>query len=210
MKSFSTLQTCAPGCFKPRQAAFNSGLAIALWLVAGLWNPQPVHAENFRLTSRGVEIPEAGYVTNTILSSARHELMFVPPHGWRQSFDTNALLLVWNSGDFATEIRMRIAPAWPPPQLKPEDLREKIRRDFPAARLKEEFACYTCGGHGLAFDLDESGRNDLTTRMRVAFVPFGGGTVEFTLITPAQDFARNQLLLGHLLNSFRASPRTGQ
>lgn len=183
-------------------APFQALLLSALTMTAA-----PSQAESVFITTRGVEIPEAGFVTNTVLYTARHELTFLPPRHWKESFDTNALAFAWSSKDYATELRLRIASALQAAELKPEELREKIRREYPKARVKEEFACHTGGGSGLAFDLEERGAQGLVTATRLAFVPFAGGMIEFTLVTPADRLQQNHLLFGHFLNSFRTSPR---
>lgn len=183
-------------------AAFQALLLSALTITAA-----PSQAESVFITTRGVEIPEAGFVTNTVLYTARHELTFLPPLNWKESFDTNTLVFTWSSKDYATELRLRIASALQAAELKPEELREKIRREYPRARVKEEFACHTGGGSGLAFDLEERGAQGLVTATRLAFVPFAGGMIEFTLVTPADRLQQNHLLFGHFLNSFRVGPR---
>lgn len=197
-----------PPSRSPFTQTFCRAAFPALLLAALAFTTTPARAESVFITTRGVEIPEAGFVTNTVLYTARHELTFLPPRHWKESFDTNALAFAWNSKDYATELRLRIASALQAAELKPEELREKIRREYPKARVKEEFACHTGGGSGLAFDLEERGAQGLVTATRLAFVPFAGGMIEFTLVTPADRLQQNHLLFGHFLNSFRTSPRS--
>jgi hypothetical protein len=191
-----------------RFETFSCAALQALLLSALTFTTASLQAESVFITTRGVEIPEAGFVTNTVLHTTRHELTFLPPRNWKENFDTNSLTFVWSSGDYTTELRLRIAAALNPAELKPDELREKIRRDFPQARLKEEFPCYTSTGRGLAFDLEESGPQGLVTATRMGFVPFEGGMLEFKLVTPADQLQQNHLLFGHFLNSFRAGPRS--
>lgn len=185
----------------------HSGACLAFLIAVLATSAPPARAESVFISTRGVEIPEAGFVTNTVLCTARHELTFLPPRDWKENFDTNALTFVWSSADYATELRLRIVAAVQPAELKPEELREKVRRDFPKARVKEEFPCYTGSGRGLAFDLEESGAQGLATARRMGFVSFEGGMIEFTLVTPADQLQKHHLLFGHFLNSFRTGPR---
>jgi hypothetical protein len=179
----------------------------AVLLLTALGLGAVAQAETFYLTRRMVEVPEAGRVTNAVLSSSRHELDFLPPQGWKENFDTNNLQLTWTSRDYASLLRLKISPTWPMPEIKPDALREAAQARHPKARIVEQFTCYTAAGPGIAFDLEETADGQIRTSTRLAFVPYEAGLAEFTFVTPADQFPKGQQLFGQFLNSFHVQPR---
>ena len=191
----------------PRLCSLRLSAALAL---AGCGLGGVTHAESFFLATRTRAIPEAGTVTNSVLCSSRHELAFQPPRGWKESFDTNNLQFTWISGDYASMVRLKISPSWQTPVLNTEELRQTVLERHPKAQIREQFTCYTTGGTGLAFDLEEAGDRQTRTSTRVAFVPSVAGLAEFTLVTPTEQVSKNQLQFSQFLNSFQVSPRSNR
>jgi hypothetical protein len=77
---------------------------------------------------------------------------------------------------------------------------------FPDAEILEAFPCYTNGGQGWAFDLVRTTSSHFKTAIRIGFIPYEGGTVEFTLATLPNQFQEQQLRFGSLLTSFEVTP----
>jgi hypothetical protein len=169
------------------------------------------HRAAFFLASRTVAIPENGTVVKTVLCTPGYEFAFLPPRNWRMTLQTNAIQLSWMHPDQVTEITLAIHRQDNPSdqQLPPAKLRQSLLSRYPESTLVNEFVCYTSSGSGQAFDLDYVLAERFRTSTRVARVPFKDGYIEFTLTSPANRFAPNQLELGLLLNSFAIAPRSG-
>ena len=166
-------------------------------------------AEPLLLLTRTNHIPERGVVMNTVICTGHHEFSFQPPADWKRSADTNVMQVTWLSPDFRTMIRMRIVSPGGGRTLAPvaSELREVIRQQFADARIVEEFACYTGGVAGLAFDLEQGDPDSLKTATRFACVPFPDGLVELSLSAPPETFSNQTQLFTVLLNSFQVAPR---
>jgi hypothetical protein len=179
--------------------------AVLLLAVLGLG--AVARGETFFLTTRSVEIPEAGRVTNSFLCSSRHELGFLPPRGWKETFDTNNLQLTWTSRDYASLLRLKISPSWPMSEIKTSELRDAAQARHPKARMVEQFTSYTAGGRGVSFDMEETLEGKSKTWIRLAFVPYEAGLAEFTLVTPTDQFPKSQQTFSQFLNSFHVAAR---
>ena len=195
----------------------RSHLTLALGLVAAWAWAQPGSAEakepaptppRFELTTRTVEIPERGIVTNLVLCTARQAFSFLPPVGWNLGLEEAENKVKWQSPDFSRVLTIKIVPGQTDgrPVLKLDRLRQTVLQRFPGAAVTEEFVCYTSGESGPAFDLRYVVQETFNLCTRVAFVAFPGGEAEFSLTTPTEDFAKSHLVFGNLLNSFKIEP----
>ena len=192
--------------------ALTFGLMAALtWAQSGpaeVKEPPPPTPPRFELTTRLLEIPERGIVTNLVLCTASQAFSFLPPTGWEIGVDEGENKIKWQSPDFRRALSIRIIPSLTgrKPLLKIEGLRQAVLQRFPGAVVTDEFICYTSGESGAAFDLRYAVRETFNLSTRVAFVAFPGGEVEFNLTTPTEDFAQNVLTFGNFLNSFKIEP----
>ena len=165
--------------------------------------------ESWFVATRPIEIPENGYVTNTVVCTPKFEFCFLPPANWSCSVQTNANRLTWIMPDQSAAIHFTftVQPGGrvTPPRL--EDLRLRAQAAAPNSRLVEQFPCYSRTHSGTGFDVEVPARNQFTTMTRFAFIPFEAGLVEFQLATSPAQFVARQLDLGVLLNSFGIAPR---
>ena len=161
-------------------------------------------AEPFSLGTRTVEIPEAGKVTYTVLSTVQNEIHFLPPQGWKTETDAKAGTLTWTSPDYRSMIRLKVKDDGGDqiPKLQAEELRATVLQELTGAKITEEFPCYTSGGSGLAFDCQRTLDGDYPVATRLAFVPTPGGVAQFNLTAPPEQFARRQMDFSRFLNSF--------
>ena len=76
---------------------------------------------------------------------------------------------------------------------------------FPGAKISSE-SSESAGNHsGPAFNLQWSGPSGETQSARIAFIPFGAGVLEFSVLTRSAKFKDAQLYLTVLLSSLRTN-----
>lgn len=181
---------------------------VALASVLILAWANPTYAEPFSLSTRTIEIPESGEVTNTVLRTATHEFTFQAPAQWKSTIDTKAGVIHWTSGDYRSALRFRITTngGGQRAQNRPEELKHVVLRELPAAKFSEQFPCYSGGASGVAFDLESFLDDKHATAIRVAFIPFSHGHVQLNLTTARDEFQERQVDLTRFLNSLRIEP----
>src|SRR5262249_62366887 len=131
--------------------------ALTLWLALGSSWTGALAAEPFLLSTKISEIPERGQVTLTVLRTSEHEFVFLPPAGWRTpQVDAAAGAITWTSADDTSRLQFKIniSGSGRPTPLRPEELRQVVLQELPAAKIIEEFTCHTRSGSGPAFDLE--------------------------------------------------------
>jgi hypothetical protein len=164
-----------------------------------------LHAEPFSLGTRSLEIPEAGQATYVVLNTARNEISFLPPQGWKTDVDAKAGTITWTSPDYRSMLSLKIKDdnGEQTPKLRAEELRQSVLQTMEGTKIKEESHCYTSGGSGLAFDCERVVGGGSAMSVRLAFVPLPGGVAEFNLTSPHDQSAKRQVDFGRFLNSFK-------
>jgi hypothetical protein len=164
---------------------------------------------DFKVGVRDEEIPEAGTVTYTTLTTSVNEFVFLPPPRWKREVDPKSGTILLTSSDFRSTIRVLVpAPKSEEiPVLKADELRQALLQEMAGARIVEEFPSYTSGLAGLAFDAERIVENKIQIRSRDAFFAVAGGTVRVTLVAPMDQFTARQTDLSRFLNSFRTNRR---
>jgi len=184
---------------------------LILWaagpLPAAEARPEPVEG-SFTLRTKTTEIPERGEVTLTVLRTAEHEFVFLAPSGWRSQVDTSEGTITWTSADDTSRLRIKInlSGSGRPTSLRPEELRQVVLQELPAAKIVEEFTCHTASSSGPAFDLERVVDGKFRRSSRLAYFPFSGGRIEIHLSCPTEQFSQQQVELTGFLNSFQVEP----
>ncbi len=169
------------------------------------------------VSTRSVEIPEAGPATFTVLTTSKMEFSLLPPKGWRATADPATGTVTWKSPDYSSMIRLGIqdhdqatGPATNGAAVSnaaasnAAALRRAALREIPGASVKAEFPCFASLGPGVALDCEHVVNDQFPVSARFAIVPYPGGAVQLNLTTPRKDFARGQAEFNQLLNSLRA------
>ena len=179
--------------------------AAVLWLGEGAGAASEGQPGPFLLSTRTTEIPERGAVTTTVLRTSESEFSFLSPVGWRSEVDAGRQMITWTSPDYTSVLRLQIRfqGSGQANRLRPEDLRQVVLQELPAARITEEFSCPSGSAPGLAFDAERRGAADGAVLSRMAFLPVPGGRAEVLLSTPREHFAQRQTELTGFLNSFQ-------
>jgi hypothetical protein len=172
--------------------------------VAGEGRPGP-----FLLSTRTTEIPERGEVTTTVLRTSESDYSFLSPLGWRSEVDAARQMITWTSPDYTSVLRLQIRfqGSGRSNQLRPEELRQVVLQELPAARITEEFSCPSGSAPGLAFDAERRMASEVSVLSRMAFLPVPGGRAEVLLSTPRERFAQRQAEFTGFLNSFQVQSR---
>ena len=197
------------------------GVAALLLVLAGRLQA----AENFRLFTQPLLIPERGEVTSYVLLAGTNKFSFLPPPGWHVRPDAAEKTITFMPVDLSASISVKILSGQPEPTNRqpansepasPESLqkgkadhwRQQLLDRYPGAKIMEEFRCYTRGNEGVSFDLEQLVGHKISTSSRVAVVSFSGGSVEFVLTTATKKFADYNFAFGNLLTSFSIEPLT--
>jgi len=179
-------------------------LALPALLLPGLHGAEG----EFRLVTESIEIAERGKVPGYALLVDGKRMSFLSPAGWSVKPDAAKKTIQLLPEDLRAGIRIRILleKNGGKPELKAEQLRQKVLERYPGARITHEFRCYTSGEEGLAFDIERLVEEKTAVSARIAFVAFDGGTVEFELTANTKRFPDYHLRFAALLSSFRIGP----
>jgi hypothetical protein len=158
----------------------------------------------FELREQRERLPEQGEIVRTIIVHEDREFSFVRPNEWKISLDPAERKATLRSRDYGATLVLQIQPeisALRAP-VNLSALRQRVRERFRGAAVREEFTCYANDLQGPAFELQEQNAQGVTICYRVAFVPFAGGCVEFTLTAAASQAASARADFGVFLTSF--------
>jgi len=180
------------------------GLAALAFVVT----PTLAVADDFRLFTETVRVPDLGQVTNYVLATEGRRFVFVPPPKWSVKSDSENKTVHLLPEDLRAGInfKIKLEQNSEKPELKPEQLREEILERYPGAAITNEFKCYISGAEGIVFDVRRLVQQKTMVSSRIAFVAFGGGRVEFELTANAERIADYHFVFGALLSSFRIGP----
>ena len=159
----------------------------------------------FILGTKTTEIPERGEVTMTTLKTAEHQFIFLAPAGWRPQVDAAAGTITWTSADDTSRLQLRInlSGSGRPTPLRPEELRQVVLQELPAAKITEEFTCHSGSSSGQGFDLERVVDGKFAMSSRMAYFPFAAGRIEVHLSTPTDQFPQRQHEWTGFLNSLQ-------
>jgi len=178
---------------------------FAAFVCGGLLDASAV--ESFSVSCRQREIPEAGYVKEMVINADQLELSFIPPVYWRTASEANGLRWTWASRDSTAllSLSVRVDPKQTAVPPNVDAMRKVVLDRYPESRVVEQFRCYSAGGQGQTFDLEQPVDLTLKRFIRVAQVQFQGGAVEFTLVTSKTAFPEYRHAMTGLMNSFRVA-----
>jgi hypothetical protein len=145
-------------------------------------------------------------VIRELIRGGTNEFMFVVPDGLR----TEALpdgMIVLVSRDMRYYVSLR--NAGPPPTnagLK-EALQERIASQYPHVSSLEEFTTTVADREGTGFQLRQELPKVGGRFIRILWLPFQGGVLEFTLNADSRSASAGQAALDMILLTFRSDER---
>src|SRR5713101_4627815 len=159
---------------------------VGLWLIQSFYLCSLEAAEEFRLWTRPLAIPERGTVPSYVLQTAQNRFSFLAPPQWKVKENATTKEVVMMAPSLTTSIRFKLTEASAGSKTG-EDLtqwRKAILKNYPGAKITAEFPCYTSNVEGTAFDLEPSSPERVRISTRLAFFPLGQGRLEFNLTAP--------------------------
>ena len=183
-------------------------LRVCLWFVVVLALSASTAAYGFQLLEKREQLPEAGERTVSVLRSRDLDFTFLCPTDWVMAADAGNEKIVFRSRDFAVRLVMQIrtghsAARFP---ISAAELRKQVLDQIPGATIVEESKCYAGNLAGQAFDVRQQSPDRAITCCRMAFVPFSGGCVEFTLSSSPVGWPTAMAVFGSFLTSFNVDP----
>ena len=162
-------------------------------------------AEEFRLFSTPISMPERDPLTGYILLTTSNKFTFLPPPGWNVSSTPEQKKVTLSSRDLSATISFKIHPAalFSADDVQWEVLRQRVRARYSEAKIIHEFECSGAGRQGLGFDLDSILDHHLRVSRRIEFVPLDGGVIEFDLTVTAKSFADYHFPFENFVGSFQ-------
>jgi len=186
-------------------AARRSTLYLASLLLAS--TARVLSGGKFELAWNSVVLPEVGTVSRCLLSTDKTTYIFTPPRMWRVDVESSdktvnihspegTLITIHSTGESDGTNGEKSATS----------IRDLAISRFPAAKVSEDFACYTEGASGRAVDVEIKSSVGTTMSSRLALVSINGETIEFRLTCRSERFTSESMFLSSLLTSFQVAP----
>ena len=178
--------------------------------------PKPIDSAStnkppLRITSAAQTIHGGVRIPTMIAKAEANKFSFVPPQSWRvQSAGRKKRIRLVQAATgslISVDIFEHATPETD--SLSAELLRARILARYPNAEITDEFSASALDSSGPAFDLAWSTGNAARMAARIAFTPFTGGHLEFSLVAPARTISRTYHDFNRLLLSFRHAPLNG-
>jgi len=145
-------------------------------------------------------------VIRELIRSGTNEFMFVVPEGLRTQAPSEDMIVL-TSRDMSCYLSIRSAgPAPATPGLK-EALRERIASEYPQVSNLEEFTTTVADREGTGLQLRQELPGVGTRLIRMIWVPFKAGVLEFTLNVDANRASTGQGAFDMMLLTFRSNER---
>ncbi len=161
----------------------------------------------FELSVTKRVLPEMGTVTRCLLSTEKGTYGFMPPHSWRIEVDSGEKRVNMTSQDSTLiTIRSLDDAAGSGGSKSAEWMRDLVMNRYPDGKIVEDFACFTEGAAGRAFDIELNTSIGTKLLSRLVFVPINGETIEFHLTAHTSTFRSDAVTLSSLLTSFELAP----
>jgi hypothetical protein len=192
----------------PKPSRYPGLVLLSIALLLGCCLASPDSADEFRLYTQPLVIPERGAVKSYVLQTSKARFSFLPPLNWAVKENTTTKEVVMMARNLITSIRFKIADAAPEAtkEARVAQWRQAILENYPDGKITAEFPCYTSKVEGTALDLERISANKTKVFTRLAFIPLPDGRVEFDLTTTSGDLADMRLAFGNFLTSFRVEP----
>jgi hypothetical protein len=170
--------------------------------------PAPSSAQPlFKVTPNTIASAEGGSMKVLLIQAGDDHFSLRIPNGYgtQVSEESRSILFAAESG--VSAITIHVTGNYPGALPKMEDLSATVAKKFPGASLVQSSRCVSDYGPGLCFDLIQPAQNNLTLRIRDAFISYPAGSFEFTFTCNGADYDKNRLSFVWLLNSFRSQPQ---
>ena len=163
-------------------------------------NPAPALA----LTLQPGEMVGQQQIMRALLKSGTNQFLFVVPEGLGiQNVDEGKIVL--SSRDMKYYASVRIVAPRPAADGLKEALQEAIAGLYPGVSHLEEFAATVANREGIGACLRQESPGVALRQVRILWVPFKAGVVEFTLVAQSDNLRAAQGAFDMILLTFRSN-----
>lgn len=142
-------------------------------------------------------------ITRAYVTSATKKFTFIVPSGFRLDASKGDELIL-TSADYASCITLRVVGRnggdAPPTE---NSFRSLVLNRYSETEIVEEFSLSAAGFSGPAFDVRGKTSEGLTRACRVSFIPCGGQTLEFGVVSASNKFNSATAELQSVMLTFR-------
>jgi hypothetical protein len=145
-------------------------------------------------------------VIRQFIRSGTNEFVFVVPDGLRTETAPERMIAL-TSGDMSYFVSLRIVA---PPPVNPgtrEALQERITSQYAGASSLEEFTASVADREGTGFQLRQELPRVGSRLIRILWVPFKAGVMEFALSSDTKNAEAGRAALDMILLTFRSNER---
>jgi hypothetical protein len=145
-------------------------------------------------------------VIRELIRSGTNEFMFVVPEGLQTRTPSEGMIML-TSRDMRYYLSIRIIGPAPAKLGLKDALQERIAIEYPQASNVEEFTTTVADREGTGFQLRQELPQVATRLIRVIWVPFKAGVLEFALNADANSASAGQGAFDMILLTFRSNER---
>jgi hypothetical protein len=145
-------------------------------------------------------------VIRQLLSSGTNKFVFVVPDGLRTETAPEGTIAL-TSGDMSYFVSLRIVAPPPGNPGTREALQERITNQYAGASSLEEFTASVADRGGTGFQLRQELPKVGSRLIRILWVPFEAGVMEFALNADTKSAAAGRAALDMILLTFRSNER---
>jgi hypothetical protein len=145
-------------------------------------------------------------VIRQLITSGTNKFVFVVPNGLRTETAPEGMIGL-ASGDMSYYVSLRIVAPTPVNPAISEALHERITSQYAGASSLEEFTASVADREGTGFQLRQELPKVGGRLIRILWVPFKAGVMEFALNADARNAAAGRAALDMILLTFRSNER---
>ena len=163
-------------------------------------------APGLAITLQPGEIVGHEQIVRALLKSGTNEFMFVVPEGLGIQNASEGLILM-SSRDRRYYASVRLVEPRPAAAGLKEALQEQIASQYPGVSRWEEFAATVADREGIGAHLTQELPGVAARQVRILWVPFKAGVVEFFLAAQSDNLSTAQGAFDMILLTFRSNER---
>jgi hypothetical protein len=145
-------------------------------------------------------------VIRQLLSSGTNKFVFVVPAGMRTEPARDGAIVL-TAGDMSYYVSLRTAAPFPVNAQIRQALRERIAGQYAGANSLEEFTVGVADQEGTGFQLRQELLGVGSRLVRILWVPFKAGVMEFALNADTKNSAAGRAALEMILLTLRSNER---
>jgi len=168
----------------------------------------PASAEPlFKVVPSAIAAAEGGTANVLLIQVGDDYFSLHIPKGYGIQVRHESRSIVFTAESGVCVITVQATTNYPGGLPKMDDLAEAVAKKHRGASLVQSSGCVSDYGPGFCFDFIQPVQDNLTLRMRDAYISYPGGSFEFLFSCNGADYDNYRLGFLWLLNSFRSEPK---